>query len=142
LEVVLVIDELRVISFDKLSMKMPSSVAYDDLVNVHLSYLTHLMTKQSLLSTKFEMPMVGSLPQRQNQLANEERSSFYPFVSSSNNNANNAQTQNNQQSEYTTGRNIGAKFQSPDAKSLSNINDLGGSTEKGRQGKVDTANLL
>ena len=86
LEVVLVIDELRVISFDKLSMKMPSSVAYDDLVNVHLSYLTHLMVKQSLLSTKFEMPMVGSLPQRQNQLANEERSSFYPFVSSSNNN--------------------------------------------------------
>ena len=45
LEVVLVIDELRVISFDKLSMKMPSSVAYDDLVNVHLSYLTHLMVK-------------------------------------------------------------------------------------------------
>ena len=39
LEVVLVIDELRVISFDRFSMKMPSSVAYDDLVRVHLSYL-------------------------------------------------------------------------------------------------------
>ena len=45
LEVVLVIDELRVISFDRFSMKMPSSVAYDDLVRVHLNYLRHFLTK-------------------------------------------------------------------------------------------------
>ena len=64
LEVVLVIDELRVISFDRFSMKMPSSVAYDDQVRVHLSYLQHFLTKQALLSSKFEMPLVGTLPQR------------------------------------------------------------------------------
>ena len=45
LEVVLVIDELRVISFDKLGMKMPSSVAYDELVRVHLNYLKHFLLK-------------------------------------------------------------------------------------------------
>jgi hypothetical protein len=30
LEIVLVIDELRVISFDRFHVKMPSSVMYDD----------------------------------------------------------------------------------------------------------------
>ena len=45
LEVVLVIDELRVISFDRFSMKMPSSVAYDDQVRIHLNFLKHSLTK-------------------------------------------------------------------------------------------------
>ena len=39
LDVVLVIDELRVISFDRFGMKMPSSVAFDDTVRVHLGFL-------------------------------------------------------------------------------------------------------
>ena len=44
-EVVLVIDELRVISFDRFGMKMPSSVAFDDQVRIHLSYLRHFLMK-------------------------------------------------------------------------------------------------
>ena len=50
LEVVLVIDELRVISFDRFGMKMPSSVAFDDQVRIHLSYLRHFLMKQVLLA--------------------------------------------------------------------------------------------
>ena len=49
LEVVLVIDELRVISFDRFGMKMPSSVAFDDQVRIYLSYLRHFLMKQVLL---------------------------------------------------------------------------------------------
>ncbi len=45
LEAVLVIDELRVISFDRFGMKMPSSVAFDDQIRVHLSYLRHFLMK-------------------------------------------------------------------------------------------------
>ena len=49
LEVVLVIDELRVISFDRFGMKMPSSVAFDDQVRAHLSFLRHFLMKQVLI---------------------------------------------------------------------------------------------
>ena len=55
LEVVLVIDELRVISFDRYGMKMPSSVAFDDLVRTNLSYLRHFLMKQSIYPQEFEM---------------------------------------------------------------------------------------
>ena len=49
LEVVLVIDELRVISFDRYGMKLPSSVAFDDQVRSNLSFLRHFLMKQVLL---------------------------------------------------------------------------------------------
>ena len=49
LECVLVIDELRVISFDRFGMKMPSSVAFDDQVRVHLSFLRHFLMKGLLV---------------------------------------------------------------------------------------------
>ena len=49
LEVVLVIDELRVISFDRYGMKLPSSVAFDDQVRSKLSFLRHFLMKQVLL---------------------------------------------------------------------------------------------
>lgn len=41
IEVVLVIDFLHVISFDRFAMKLPSSVQYDDQVRVHLNYMRH-----------------------------------------------------------------------------------------------------
>ena len=49
LDVVLVIDELRVISFDRYGMKLPSSVAFDDQVRSNLSFLRHFLMKQVLL---------------------------------------------------------------------------------------------
>lgn len=78
LEVVLVIDELRVISFDRFGMKMPSSVAFDDQVRVHLSYLRHFLMKQVLLKQEFSMTMIGNIPLRLARAANEERSSYCP----------------------------------------------------------------
>lgn len=49
LEVVMVVEELRVISFDRFGMKFPSSVAFDDQVRTHLNYLRHFLMKQVLL---------------------------------------------------------------------------------------------
>lgn len=49
LDVVLVIDELRVISFDRYGMKLPSSVAFDDQVRSNLSFLRHFLMKQALI---------------------------------------------------------------------------------------------
>ena len=46
LEVVLIVDELRVISFDRFGMKMPSSLAFDDQVCSHLNVLRHFLMKQ------------------------------------------------------------------------------------------------
>ena len=48
-DVVLVIDELRVISFDRYGMKLPSSVAFDDQVRSNLSFLRHFLMKQVLI---------------------------------------------------------------------------------------------
>jgi len=50
LEVVLIVDELRVISFDRYGMKMPSSLAFDDQVRNHLGVLRHFLMKQLLLT--------------------------------------------------------------------------------------------
>lgn len=50
LEVVLVVDEMRVISFDRFQMKLPSSVQYDDLVRVHLQFFKHYTQKKMLIS--------------------------------------------------------------------------------------------
>ena len=75
LEVVLVIDDLRVISFDRFGMKMPSSVAFDDTVRVHLGYLRQFLIKQILLKPHedFEMPSVSTLPQVTSVLENDLR---------------------------------------------------------------------
>ena len=80
LDVVLVIDELRVISFDRYGMKLPSSVAFDDQVRSNLSYLRHFLMKQVLLlqSDEFEMAPISSMQLRQCNAANEERSSYFP----------------------------------------------------------------
>ena len=50
LEVVLIVDELRVISFDRLGMKMPSSLAFDDQVRVYSSVLRHFLMKQLIFT--------------------------------------------------------------------------------------------
>ena len=74
----LVIDELRVISFDRFGMQMPSSVAFDDQVRAHLSFLRHFLMKQVLIPQEFEMVSINSIPLRKGNVANEERSSFFP----------------------------------------------------------------
>jgi len=48
LEVVLIIDELRVISFDRFGMRMPISLAFDDQVRSYLSVLRHFLMKQMM----------------------------------------------------------------------------------------------
>ena len=78
LEVVLVIDELRVISFDRFGLNLPSSVAFDDQVRAHLSFLRHFFLKQVLIPQEFEMVSISSIPLRRGNVANEERSSFFP----------------------------------------------------------------
>ena len=80
LEVVLVIDELRVILFDRYGMKLPSSVAFDDQVRSNLSYLRHFLMKQVLLlkGDEFEMAPISTLQVRHGNAANEERSSYFP----------------------------------------------------------------
>ena len=49
IEVVLIVDELRVISFDRFGMSMPSSLAFDDQVRAYLSVLRHFLMKQLIL---------------------------------------------------------------------------------------------
>lgn len=49
MEVVLLVDELRVISFDRFGMKMPSSLAFDDQVRSYLNVLRHFLMKQLVL---------------------------------------------------------------------------------------------
>ena len=49
----LVIEEVKVISFDRFSMKMPASVAWDDQVQTHLRYMRHFLTKRSLIGSDF-----------------------------------------------------------------------------------------
>lgn len=78
LEVVLVIDEVKVISFDRFSMKMPASVAWDDQVQTHLRYMRHFLTKRSLIGSEFQMAEISTLPQREAVKANEERSTYFP----------------------------------------------------------------
>ena len=82
LEVVLVIEELRVISFDRFGMKMPSSVAFDDQVRAHLNFLRHFLMKQVLLIEEFDMPPICNLTLRHAKVANEERSSYFPLAGS------------------------------------------------------------
>lgn len=53
MEVVLMVDELRVISFDRFGMKMPSSLAFDDQVRSYLNVLRQFLMKQLVLSQEF-----------------------------------------------------------------------------------------
>ena len=58
MEVVLMVDELRVISFDRFGMKMPSSLAFDDQVRSYLNVLRQFLMKQLVLAQEFEMAPV------------------------------------------------------------------------------------
>ena len=58
MEVVLIVDELRVISFDRFGMKMPSSLAFDDQVRSYLNVLRQFLMKQLVLAQEFEMAPV------------------------------------------------------------------------------------
>jgi len=40
-----VVDELRVISFDRFGFQMPSSLAFDDQVRTYLNLLRHFLMK-------------------------------------------------------------------------------------------------
>jgi hypothetical protein len=52
LEVVLQIDDLQVISFDRFTLKLCPSIEYDDSVRVHVSFVGHYLNKKSLLEEK------------------------------------------------------------------------------------------
>ncbi len=60
-EVVMQIDEMKVISFDRFQMKLPSSVHYDDYVRVHLDFLKHFNDKLELIKQQFEMPDINKI---------------------------------------------------------------------------------
>ena len=71
-EVVLVIDELRIISFDRFPLNLPASVHFDDQVRTYLLSMHHYLAKKSLLRVNntanslgkgFQMPQIGELPQ-------------------------------------------------------------------------------
>lgn len=81
MEVVLMVDELRVISFDRFGMKMPSSLAFDDQVRSYLNVLRQFLMKQLVLSQEFEMAPVQALSRRSTNATNEERSTFFPMSS-------------------------------------------------------------
>ena len=74
------------------------------------------------------MPHVGNLPSKQNQLANEERSTFHQTYGQAQGNGltNAANGQGNTSSKLLNGM----RFQSPDAKSSIGLNNLGGSDDK------------
>ena len=59
---------------------MPSSVAFDDQVRIHLSYLRHCLIKQVLLPQDFEVTPISTLSLRRAKAGNEERSSYVPKV--------------------------------------------------------------
>lgn len=55
------IDELRVISFDRFQVKLPASVQYEDQVRVYLAYMKHFLQKIRLIGEEFGMPDVQAL---------------------------------------------------------------------------------
>lgn len=83
LEVVLVIDELRVISFDRFQVKLPASVQYEDQVRVNLGYMKHFLQKIKLIGFEFDMPetaMLSLLPGQQLKLTDQvEESKAFPL---------------------------------------------------------------
>lgn len=72
------IDELKVISFDRFQMKLPSSVQYDDLIRIHLAYYRHYNSKRALIRTEYLMPDISHLPALCPPSATEEKQLFYP----------------------------------------------------------------
>lgn len=77
-EVMIVVDELKIISFDRFSMKLPASVQYDDFVRVHLSFYSHFSQKATLIKSDPQLPQISDLPTFVNQpSAFEDRSPFY-----------------------------------------------------------------
>jgi hypothetical protein len=77
------VDELRIISFDRFQMKLPSSVQYDDLVRVHLNYFKHYKQKVQFLKADYGLPDICKLPIFLNSSlaiggVSEDRPIFYP----------------------------------------------------------------
>lgn len=71
----MVIDELRVISFDRFAVKLPASVQYEDQVRVYLGYMRHFLQKIKLIGFEFDMPDTSSLsllPGQQLKLTEQE----------------------------------------------------------------------
>jgi hypothetical protein len=62
IEVVLIIDDLKVISFDQYAIKLPSSVSYDDQVRNHLAYMRHHKVKKQILATEYELAEISHFP--------------------------------------------------------------------------------
>ena len=58
IEVVMQIDDLQVISFDKFNFKQSQSVEYDEQVRIHVNFVIHFLAKKSLLEeTKTMVPL-------------------------------------------------------------------------------------
>ena len=49
LEIILQIDSLQVISFDRFRLNLPSSIEYDQQIRTHMNFVSHYLTKQKLL---------------------------------------------------------------------------------------------
>ena len=60
--VVLEVEEMRVVSFDRFPMKLPASVMYDDHVRLYLRFNRQNKTKQDLVACEFELPLIEWLP--------------------------------------------------------------------------------
>ena len=48
-EVIMEIDDLQVISFDKFNFKNSQSVEYDENVRIHINFVIHFLSKKALL---------------------------------------------------------------------------------------------
>lgn len=48
-EVILVIDELQVISFDRFTLKLCPSIEHDEIVKVNMNFVNHFTHKKALL---------------------------------------------------------------------------------------------
>ena len=48
-EVIMQIDDLQVISFDKFNFKNSQSVEYDENVRIHINFVIHFLSKKALL---------------------------------------------------------------------------------------------
>lgn len=81
LEVVLVIEDLRVISFDRVDVHLKENIAFDEQFRAHLGYVRHHLLKQAFISenaqNRFEMPQILWFDSTAGPEGNEEKSAFY-----------------------------------------------------------------
>ena len=48
-EVIMQIEDLQVISFDKFNFKTSQSVEYDENIRIHMNFVIHFLSKKSIL---------------------------------------------------------------------------------------------